>query len=43
MSVLRDRLGTDIELVEDDSKAGEAEYLAIDMTSDIIRIIRNYE
>jgi len=36
-------MGTDIELVEDDSKAGEAKSFAIDMTFDIIRIIRNYE
>jgi hypothetical protein len=43
VSVLRDRMGTDIELVEDDSKAGEAKSFAIDMTFDIIRIIRNYE
>ncbi len=43
VSAFRDKMGINMELVEDNSEAGEAQSFGIDMTSDIIRIIRNYE
>jgi hypothetical protein len=43
VSAVRDKMGINMRLVEDDSELGEAESFGIDMTSHVIRIIRNYE
>ncbi|NLB74528.1 MAG: aminoacyltransferase [Firmicutes bacterium] len=43
VSSLKDKTGINIELVQDDSEAGGSESVGIDMTPDIIRIIRDYE